>query len=392
MRTFFVYLSLELKKTIKSVPYFFAGAIVLALFTGTIAFSAGKLLYGESSVRTIEVGVVMPGEDVLANKAMKMIESLDSVGSLCHFTYLEEEEGLHRLKNGEIFALMKLPEGLVEGIMDGTNLPVTVVFSEHSGLEAAVFRELTEAGSSILDTSQAGIYAADAYLYAQGAGAMVPLAEEELNRLFLSYALSRSVYFRQETVSAVQDVGTAVYFAISSAVMLLLFLGIPAAPLCRPLSPVLRQKLTLLGIGRWKQTAVRLLCLGSLLLLVSLLPCLWCVSRGYVERSIGNAAMWILICMTAAAWIQMFYELCRNTAAAILFLFTTTAVMIFISGGLLPSVFLPEAVSRIGAWTPAAFLMDGIRFMVTGSGQVMGNLLLTLGLCYTVSAAAGGRE
>ena len=96
--------------------------------------------------------------------------------------------------------------------------------------------------------------------------------------------------------------------------------------------------------------------------------------------------------MTAAAWIQMFYELCRNAAAAILFLFTTTAVMIFISGGLLPSVFLPEAVSRIGEWTPAAFLMDGIRFMVTGSGQVMGNLLLTLGLCYTVSAAAGGRE
>lgn len=392
MRTFFVYLSLEIKKTIKSVPYVFAGAIVLALFTGTIAFSAGKLLYGETSVHTIEVGVVLPGEDVLAKKAMKMIESLDSVGSLCHFTYLEEEEGLHQLKDGEIFALMKLPEGLVEGIMDGTNQPVTVVFSEHSGLEASVFRELTEAGSSILDTSQAGIYAADAYLCAQGAEEMVPLAEEELNRLFLSYALSRSVYFRQETVSAAGDVGAAAYFAVSSAVMLLLFLGIPAAPLCRPLSPVLRQKLKLLGIGRWKQAAVRLLCLGILLILVSLLPCLWCVSRGYVDCSARNAVMWILICITAAAWIQMFYELCQNTAAAILFLFTTTAVMVFISGGLLPSVFLPEAVSRIGAWTPAAFLMDGLRFMITGTGRTMGKLLLTAGLCFTVSAAAGGRE
>ena len=70
MRTFFVYLSLEIKKTIKSVPYVFAGAIVLALFTGTIAFSAGKLLYGETSVHTIEVGVVLPGEDVLAKNEM----------------------------------------------------------------------------------------------------------------------------------------------------------------------------------------------------------------------------------------------------------------------------------------------------------------------------------
>ena len=60
MRTFLTYFELELKRTLKSIPYFLAGAIVLVLLAGTIAFSASKMLYGEQAVGKINVGVVMP--------------------------------------------------------------------------------------------------------------------------------------------------------------------------------------------------------------------------------------------------------------------------------------------------------------------------------------------
>ena len=54
------------------------------------------------------------------------------------------------MRQGKLYALMLLPEGLLRGIMDGTNTPVTIVFPENAGLEAAVFRELADAGTQIL--------------------------------------------------------------------------------------------------------------------------------------------------------------------------------------------------------------------------------------------------
>lgn len=393
MRTFIVYLQLELKKTLKSIPYFFAGAIVLVLLAGTIAFSASKMLYGERAVNTIEVGVVMPEEDELAKMAMNMVSSLDSVGSLCRFTYVEEKEGERLLKNGGLFALMKLPDGLLEGIMNGTNLPVTVVFPEHSGIEAAVLKELTEAGTSILGTAQAGIYAADDYLRGRGLETSIAAAERDLNSLFLRYALSRESYFRTEKVSAAGDVETAVFYGISAAVLILLLLGIPAAPILKPYRFVMEQKLALIGIGRFKRTIVRMACLFLLLVLCTAGPVAFCLAKGYFLPSPAVFAMWLLICAAVSGWTLFLYELCQNTTAAILLLFCLTAVMMFLSGGIIPEVFLPQAVRRIGKWMPTAFLSDGIRFMITGGGAAaFGKLLLFTGGLFVLSSAVRRRD
>ncbi len=154
MRTFLIYLQMECKRTLKSIPYVLTGAIVLVLLAGAIAFSAGKLLYGDRAVGRIKVGVVMPEDDALAGMAMRMVSSLDSVKSLCDFTYVEAAQGRRQLKDGELLALLEIPDGLVEGIMDGSNVPVTVVLPDNAGLEAAVFKELTGAGSSLLKTAQ----------------------------------------------------------------------------------------------------------------------------------------------------------------------------------------------------------------------------------------------
>lgn len=63
MRTFLVYLKLELKRALKSAPYFLAGTAVLAVLVGLIAFAAGRVLYSERAVGNIRVGVVLPQQD-----------------------------------------------------------------------------------------------------------------------------------------------------------------------------------------------------------------------------------------------------------------------------------------------------------------------------------------
>ena len=92
MRTYMIYLLLTGKRLLRQLPYFLAGLAVMVLLVGMAAFSASKVLYGETSLKKIEVGVVLPEDDALSEKITKMIASLDSVESLCDFSYLEHDE------------------------------------------------------------------------------------------------------------------------------------------------------------------------------------------------------------------------------------------------------------------------------------------------------------
>lgn len=118
MRTYMIYLLLTGKRLLRQLPYFLAGLAVMVLLIGMAAFSASKVLYGETSLKKIEVGVVLPEDDALSEKITKMIASLDSVESLCDFSYLEHDEAFQKMKSGELQAVFEVPSGMARGILD----------------------------------------------------------------------------------------------------------------------------------------------------------------------------------------------------------------------------------------------------------------------------------
>ena len=150
-----VYLKLELKRACKKLPHIIAGAIVLLLLAVTVAFLASRMLYGDQAAGRITVGVVLPEGDAVAQKAVAMVSSLESVKSICDFEYMDKEEGVRKLKDGQLYAVMEVPEGFVQDIMNGTNTPVRIILPRGAGLESRIFKELTDAGAKTLGASQA---------------------------------------------------------------------------------------------------------------------------------------------------------------------------------------------------------------------------------------------
>ena len=124
---------------------------------------------------------------------------------------------------------MDMPEGLIQGIMDGSNPAVRILLPGNNWLESRIFRELTEAGAKILGASQAGIYAGNELYRMVGMEALVPELERDLNQIFLSYSLPREDYFRHLKVSATGDVEVPVFYGISAYVLFLLLLAIPVS-------------------------------------------------------------------------------------------------------------------------------------------------------------------
>ena len=222
MRGYLCYAGMELKRALKRLPHILAGAAVLVVLMGAAALLAGKLLYGGQAVERIPVGVVLPEEDALAGQAMRMVSSLESVKSLCDFTYIEEEATGEKLKKGELFAVLKMPDGFIQDIMSGVNTPVTVILPENAGAESRIFKELTDAGAEILGSAQAGIYSGDELLSEYGFTDKMAVFERDMNQIYLTYSLPRMDYFRKVMVNAAKDVSVPVFYGISAFVLVLL--------------------------------------------------------------------------------------------------------------------------------------------------------------------------
>lgn len=368
----------------------------MIVFTATAAYSASRVLYGEKKLQKIEVGVILPEDDSLSEKVTKMIASLDSVESLCNFEYLDSDKAFEEMKKGNLQAVLEVPSGMAHGILDGTNQPATIWFADESKIEGAVFRELANSGSSVLGTSQAAIYAADEFLENHGHKEQISLSEQDLNRIFLKYAMNRETLYRKMMVSAAGDVSVAVFYGISGIVFLMILTGIPAAAFLTPHTAAVEQGLCRIGIGRWYQLLSRLLWMTVFLMAVTAAAYIRAARKGYAFMGNEELAAWLVTCMSISAWIMLFYELCRSSAAAILTLFAVNIVLLFLSGGIIPSVFLPEIVQKVGKMTVTALWMDGIRFIASGEKSsaitILAKISASAFALYILSVFAGKRR
>lgn len=393
MKARLFYLKLELKRAFRHFPQMAAGAAALVFLLGAAALLAGNILYGGAVSARISVGVVLPEDDQLAKKAISMVSSLESVKSLCDFSYMDRETGREMLSDGEIYALMEIPEGFVRDIMDGTNTPVTVMLPGNAGTESRIFTELTDAGAKILGSSQAGIYAGDELLMLYDQTESIARLEDDLNRIYLDYNLPRMDYFQKRMVSATGDVDTLTFYGISAFVLALLLGAIPVSGYLEPMGAVMRAKLKLEGIGRGTRAAARMLGLALLMVGVSVPMAVVAAWLGWLDvRAVGSGLpglilVGFLVCLGAAAFCVCIFQLAGSLMGGVLLLSVTVAVMHFVSGGFVPLVFLPDRFKSLAVLMPSHILMDGVKMLVTGAwrteaaGGLLGLIVVSFLIC-----------
>ena len=387
-----VYLKLELKRALKRLPHMAAGAIVLMAMLGTIAFAASKLLYGETTLERVTIGVVLPEEDRIARQLVRMLGTYDSVRSVCEFSFMDSSEAEKQLRDGEIFGIMNVPEGLVQGIINGTNIPVTITLPQGNALENRVFKELTSAGARTLGSAQAGIYAGDQLLLNYDLAGGISQLEADLNRIYMAYSLPRADLFEHVKVSATGDVDTLEFYGISAFVLYLLLAAIPVSGYLAPESRVMSQQLSLAGIGPWMATAARLAGLGALLLAAALPAALGALKFGVLEFSWLMLPALAAVCLAAAALVLFCYEAAGTLMGGVMLLFLGAGLLLFLSGGFLPLVFLPAQVRSLAPFLPTTTLMNGAKMIVTGAYGLAGWLQLAVMTAAFYSLTVGVRR
>ena len=371
MKRFGIYLKTEYKRAVYLLPSVLQRAAILAVLAGMIVFCALKWINSEGQNRTVQIGYVA-GEDTLTQMAVSYVENMESVKNWCRLIPVEEAEGQRMLGEGELAALIVLPEDVVEEILYGGNAPAQLYLSENAEAFGLMFEELAAVGIGLLQTAQAEIYATRALteLFGEGSAALSDMYRE-IDAFNLNIAMNREQFFRIRSLSVTGSQSLAVYYGGALLTLYLLLSGLFFGPYLKRSMPEQSMLRARRGISFPLQLAGRMLPTMLLLFITLWLPAAAWLFEGvrnvlHPAFTLRGVLLLLLTIGCAAALLQFFYQLSYSAGTAVLTVGVVTLFMGYASGCLLPSALLPVSINRLAFFLPTTYMKSAFSFFFSG--------------------------
>ena len=278
MRTFFIYLFLEYKKSAKVLLKSTVSLLLAAVLLLGGAAVLSHVFFGSRMFQAIDVGVAVPEGEKETKAVLRFLSAMESVESVCNFRYLPEDEAMEKLYEGEVQAVIVLPESLYEDMYSGEKGRIAVYLPEDPPFRVQVFRELLADGVSLLTTAEAGVLAAsdlagaDAIAYGErdetGFSQIFPKMKPYEAANFISYeyiqcALGRDNMFDEYVYSPLGQMDLYQYYFAAAVSVLLLMSGLNYSFLYQGNSRAVEQKLRVMGLGTVKASFIKILVMAN---------------------------------------------------------------------------------------------------------------------------------
>lgn len=379
-----ILLYLQIKLTIRKLPVILVGTLI---FSATVAFLLFGFLSAEknrgaSTLSRSTIGIINESSDSELDFILSYLGSMNGLSQLCQLENVSEEEGLLMLRDGRLDAVIYLPDGIINSILDGSNIPAKIILN-NAGVNSssALVQALVDAAAADLSHVQAGIYTighlADSVELSVDDSIAI---NQQINKDYIQLFLTRGKLFAKRDVRSTGSLTLVQYYLCSGFVLILLFSGISCASLL--ISPdsgmkhVLSRQRGVLGSYAFLQN-----------LSVSLLYLVVAVTAFYFYGSKFSLAALFVIIFTSFSMNTFLYRICQNQTIAMLLICGLSVGMQFLAGGFIPSVFLPKTFSAIGSMLPAGCLFQAIQDMMQGTRSVF--LLLCLGYAVLFNLLSG---
>lgn len=403
MKRWGIYLRLEFKKMIKTVPTLLAGMILfLGIIAGILIFSNTIMENSRKEFQIIKVGIVGSEDEKYTKLAISMIEKMETVQYSCEFSYCSEQEADTGLEEGKYDVAIIIPKDYVKGFMHGENKTIIARFGQgQTGVASYIMKQLAEFAKDLLIESEKNIYSMqDYYREIEPDGERQALID--INVEYIQRILAREDVYLTEAVSRTDGLSMDKYYFCDAIVLIFLFLGLQSAKILQKNAPELDRKLAVAGVGAAKQISARMAALcGTFFSIYLIFAALLMIGLPLAEKNgilILEGTMWTntitllkisLILIPICALILFVYELFRESVNGILLLFVSSIALAFMAGCFYPLSFLPKQIQYMSQFTPirAAFAHTSACIIGEPLGVWTGIMMLHTLVLITMSVA-----
>lgn len=379
MNTFFEYLRIEFKKSIKVFQKSLI-SILLVLLVLTIGVAGFSYTLLQSQVfQLVKVAVVIPDTEEQSKLILQFLSSMDSVKSICEFEYLDEETAFEQLENQEVQAIISLPENFYEDIYYGENTPATIYFPKEKDANQRLFEELLTSGMTLLQISEAGVYSTQYLAYEQ----QLDVDRGELGEyVALKYAktiLNRGAIYEAQVLSPLGGVAFTQYYFAAITLLVMFLSGILFGFLYRKENKAVEQKIQLYGLNAVSLSVIKIIVMTAYLWIIEMVIMAigTILSKKDMFEDLAFSGMdfakgslfGLILALAIASFFHMVYSIGKDYQQGTVFLLVSGIVLFIGSGLIIPKAYLPVMVQKISVISPltvfSRFQLDYLFGQVT---------------------------
>lgn len=379
-------IKIEIKRVLRFLPHIVVGALALCFIIGIISFSASKVLYEKKDKNKVNIAIAMPKDEQSAKILISIIKNMKSIKENCNFIEVDNEgEAYKKIENNEAYGAIIIPTNFVRDILEGTNTPATVMIPNKSSIESMLIKELIDGGTKTLACSQAGIYAIY-YEYEQAYHERLTKAlQDNINIKYMDHTLQRENYFNHIKISATGELTAIEYYACAGLVLFMLLLGMSFSKYLSPSNKTFYEKLKPYGISEGIIAFARII---SVFIVYVIIAFIAFVVYAAICKYSGNdirtfrlidylSLLFVILCVSS--FIVCIFTILESQISGTLLLFIISIAMNFISGGFIPTVFLPKSMQTLEPYMFTSVLCKQIGNIFLEQVDVNG-FLLALGM------------
>ncbi len=383
MKFFINYLKLEFKRAYKSFPKMIVSAAALLAVIGLISYCGQRVLYGNRENTKPSVAFVTEDTSKLISMATMLLQSSESVSSLCTFIDTDQNTADKLLADGAVIAAITIPDGFMHGIMHGENVPITISFADNMTSVAGLLRELSYTATRTLASSEAGIYAQGDFYENHNADKLLSDANYGLNEEYLGFIFSRNTIFKKVPVSATGNISVKDHYIAGALTLFLLMFSMSFIGFVMDDNEAFKKKI-------FKKINVLRYLFCKMLVMTSMYYLIYLILSACALPLAGYNLfrLWpvmLLICACLCAVIVLLFEVSPNKLSAIILVFIFTIASAIMSGCILPTSFLPRSLAAIGNLLPSTHI---INVLAGAIGNSISNVSVLILISYSAVCLA----
>lgn len=326
--------------------YKLIGFLIIGLLILLSSFFYFKNYSENHEESKVDIGVISENDKEL-NFFFSLFESTN-VGEKFNFFSTDEIEANAMLENDEITAYVIVPEEFLNSINTGENLPVTIVGNEDNWVETKLVKLAINVAISYLTTAQAGIYATLDVARDLGISNSV-IDDKILVPINLSYGMALMNFnsnFDENLTSAIGGNSLKDYYSFSAVIFLLMIsISMFIINIQEGITKTMLNKYRLSGVS-FKRVLFNKSIALFLVLTFCTLPVFWIFK------------LKTILILSLVVSIAILIANLTNSSTGIISVLFIAFFTLFISGGIIPIVFLPDLFKVLARLTPNYWVIN----------------------------------
>ena len=356
----------DLRRAVRQLPATAIYTLIFLLVSLIVIKNGEKLFFNPNQTAQVPVGLHMQMDDADDEAGFALVEEMQSFRETLQINrFATEDEGLKALADGEITALILIPDDFVNGIYANENKPIRIVFKENNTMEEHIVNDLLLNSAQLLGTAQAVEFTLrqvneELSVDPDETDAFV----KQINANDLTYVLTREGLFDPENYDNLSHLPLSKQLAACYTLLVLSLLSFLLTPFYqgRKTAYVIRQRAA--GLNRFGIRISELISTVFLLYFAYVIIFTSLMIAGFGAK--WTSLLWMIpISAVIGLFIHVLAYTVKSSAYANLVILIGIVLLMYISGGLVPMELLPRFLQKLSSFNPVyglIRLLQGIMY------------------------------